>query len=188
MAFAGTTVAMPAFFEQRVSFLGELLKPLEGLAPGGVGTIGATALASVAYLVAVGGQWVGGQIADRWDLRKGFIALHATAAPFAAASYWAADWAVPLAIFGYTFFQLGMQPVENSLVAELSPGRLRASAYGIKFVLSFGVGAFAVPAVAAIDAAWNLSTVYLFVAAVSAANAGIAVLLLTLSRRAPRSA
>lgn len=185
LAFQGTTVAMPAFFEQRVTFLAELLAPLEGIAPGGAGTVGATGLASAAYLVAIGGQWMGGQIADRWDLRKGFIVLHLAAAPFAAASYWAADWAVPFAIFGYTFFQLGMQPVENSLVAELSPSRLRASAYGLKFVLSFGVGALAVPAVAAIEGAWDLSAVYLFVAAASAANAGIAVLLLMLSRRPP---
>ncbi len=187
LAFQGTSVSMPAFFEQRVSFLGQLLKPLEAVAPGGTGTVGATALASAAYLVAVGGQWVGGQVADRWDLRRGFIALHAAAAPFALASYWAAEWAVPLAIFGYTFFQLGMQPVENSLVAELSPSRLRASAYGLKFVLSFGIGALAVPAVAQIEAAWDLSAVYLFVAAASAANAAIAVLLLTMSRRSPRS-
>jgi hypothetical protein len=186
LAFQGTTVAMPAFFEQRVPFLADLLKPLEAWAPGGTGTLGATALASMAYLVAVGGQWLGGLVADRYDLRRGFIVLHLAAAPFAAASYWAADWAVPLAIFGYTFFQLGMQPVENSLVAELSPSRLRASAYGLKFVLSFGVGALAVPAVADIEAAWDLSTVYLFVAAASAANAGSAVVLLTMSRRDPR--
>ena len=188
LAFQGTTITMPAFFEMRVSFLDEIVAPLERFAPGGSGTVAATALASTAYLFAVGGQALGGYLADHWDLRKGFIALHLAAAPFAAASYWCAEWAVPLAIFGYTFFQLGMQPVENSLVAELSPERLRGSAYGLKFVLSFGVGALAVPAVGGIETAWGLSTVYLFVAAASGANAAIAVTLALLSNRYDRDA
>ena len=41
----------------------------------------------------------------------------------------------------YTFFALGMQPIENSLVAHLTPSRLRSFAYSLKFILVFGVGA-----------------------------------------------
>ncbi len=186
LAFQGTTLAMPTFFELRMQGLDLLVAPLQRWAPDGAGTVAATALASTAYLVAVGGQALGGWVAERFDLRRGFIAMHAAAAPFAVASFWAEGWGVPLAIFGYTFFQLGMQPVEKSLVAELSPERLRGSAYGLKFVLAFGVGAFAVPAVASIEGAWGLSAVYLFVGGASMANAGIAGVLLMASARRPR--
>jgi len=185
LAFQGTTLAMPTFFELRMHGLDDLLAPLRRWTPNGTGTVAATALASTAYLVAVGGQALGGWVAERFDLRRGFIAMHAAAAPFAAATFWAEGWAVPLAIFGYTFFQLGMQPVENSLVAELSPQRLRGSAYGLKFVLAFGVGALAVPGVASVEDAWGLSAVYLFVAGASTVNAGIAALLLIAPARRP---
>ena len=42
------------------------------------------------------------------------------------------------------FFALGMQPIENSLFAVLTPERWRSTAYGLKFVLTFGVGSSAV--------------------------------------------
>ena len=42
------------------------------------------------------------------------------------------------------FFLLGMQPLENTLVAGLTPVRMRSSAYGMKFILTFGVGAVSV--------------------------------------------
>ena len=44
----------------------------------------------------------------------------------------------------YFFFLLGMQPMENTLVARLSPPAFKHSAYGAKFVLTFGIGSLAV--------------------------------------------
>jgi hypothetical protein len=44
----------------------------------------------------------------------------------------------------FVFFSLGMQPIENSLFAQFTPPRWRATAYGLKFVLTFGVGSLAV--------------------------------------------
>ena len=48
---------------------------------------------------------------------------------------------------GYLFFSLGMQPIENSLVARMTPNHLRSLAYGLKFILVLGMGAFAVKVV-----------------------------------------
>jgi len=53
---------------------------------------------------------------------------------------------VPLFAFtmGYVFFSVGMQPIENSLVAQLTPEKLRSTSYGIKFICTFGVGSLSV--------------------------------------------
>ena len=45
---------------------------------------------------------------------------------------------------GFVLFSLGMQPIENSLVAVLSPPRWRSVTYGVKFTLVFGAGSLAV--------------------------------------------
>jgi hypothetical protein len=60
----------------------------------------------------------------------------------------------------YFFFLLGMQPVENTLVARLTPERFHHGAYGAKFVLTFGVAALAVKMVGAIEHHWGLTWVF----------------------------
>ena len=50
--------------------------------------------------------------------------------------------------------------MENSLYASLTPERWRSTAYGIKFILVFGVGAGAVWIVRFTTEAWGLASVY----------------------------
>jgi len=52
-------------------------------------------------------------------------------------------------------------------VAYLTPDRLRHSAYGSKFVLTFGVGSVAVYVVGWINTQWSLSAVFVAMAVVS---------------------
>jgi FSR family fosmidomycin resistance protein-like MFS transporter len=61
----------------------------------------------------------------------------------------------------YFFFLLGMQPIENTLVAKFTPKRFHHSAYGTKFVLTFGVGALAVKLVGAIETYSKIENVFL---------------------------
>jgi hypothetical protein len=78
----------------------------------------------------------------------------------------------------YMLFLLGMQPIENTLVAFLTPERLRHSAYGTKFILTFGVGALAVHMVGWIKDGWSLPAVFIAMAGISFAIVlGIMVLL-----------
>ena len=60
----------------------------------------------------------------------------------------------------YFFFLLGMQPIENTLVSRLTPPRWRHSAFGMKFILTFGVGALAVKGVQAIESSLGLTWVF----------------------------
>jgi hypothetical protein len=68
----------------------------------------------------------------------------------------------------FVFFSLGMQPIENSLFARFTPPRWRATGYGIKFILTFGVGSFAVQLVEWGKSAGDLSLVILCLAGIVA--------------------
>jgi hypothetical protein len=60
-----------------------------------------------------------------------------------------------------------MQPIENTLVAYFTPDQLRHSAFGTKFVLTFGVGAVAVHLVGWIKEVWSLPAVFVALTGVS---------------------
>ena len=53
-----------------------------------------------------------------------------------------------------------MQPIENTLVANFTPRQFHHSAYGIKFVLTFGVGALAVKLAAYIETNTGIASVF----------------------------
>ena len=74
-----------------------------------------------------------------------------------------------IVIMGYMLFLFGMQPIENTLVASFTPDKVRHSAYGAKFVLTFGVGAIAVHLVGWIKQTWSLSAVFVAMGLVSVA-------------------
>ena len=60
----------------------------------------------------------------------------------------------------YVIFALGMQPIENSLVAALTPIHLRTFAYSLKFIVVLGGGAFSIKIVRALIAQDAVRTVY----------------------------
>lgn len=69
-------------------------------------------------------------------------------------------------------FLLGMQPIENTLVARFAPKRFHHSAFGAKFVLTFGVGALAVKGVAVIETGYGIETIFIYLAFVAAVALG----------------
>jgi FSR family fosmidomycin resistance protein-like MFS transporter len=72
------------------------------------------------------------------------LLFHAASLPAVLLIPYSSDYALFVAGALYAFFALGMQPIENSLYAQLTPDRWRATAYGLKFSLTFGIGASAV--------------------------------------------
>jgi hypothetical protein len=57
-----------------------------------------------------------------------------------------------------------MQPIENSLLAFLTPARWRSMSYGIKFTITFGAGSFAVKIVGAVQQHYGIGSVIILVA------------------------
>ena len=144
LCYRGTVVSIPAHFEENMKMLVGLFT-LEGRI--GDRKLGTTLLVSAMYLFGAFGQIVGGRVADRWDLRKGYLLFHATSLPFMLGMAWFTEAPLLVVALVYVFFGLGMQPIENSLVARLTPPHLRSLGYGLKFILVLGFSAFSVKGV-----------------------------------------
>jgi predicted MFS family arabinose efflux permease len=158
VVYRGTTVTLPALFELSGTGLHQFA---DRLLPWHIAAnVLATGLVSLLYLIGMVGQYVGGKVGERFDLRVSYLVFHALTVPTALAMSWLTD--LPLVLFAvvHSFFLLGMQPLENTLVARLTPPTMHSSAYGMKFVFTFGVGALAIKLVQVIEGQWSLAAVY----------------------------
>jgi MFS family permease len=180
LVYRGSTVVLPYYFELRSEALFRQLELLQGWVLSR--NVAATALTSLVYVVGMAGQYAGGRIAERFDPRQGYLVFHSLAVPLVLMMGYA--WDLPLVLLSglFFFFILGMQPIENTLVANLTPDRLRHSAFGVKFVLNFGVGAFAVHLVGIVERTWDLLAVFWSLTAAAAGIASLAALLLLATR------
>ena len=165
VAYRCSTVVLPSYFELRNPGLLAYLGSLDWFPDSG--NVAATALSSLVFSVGILGQYLGGRVAERFEPRLGYLVFHLIALPLALLMAYSTDVPLLLVTICYMFFLLGMQPIENTLVAYFTPDRLRHSAYGTKFVLTFGVGAVAVYVVGWIKTQWSLSAVFVAMAVVS---------------------
>ena len=184
LAYRASSLVLPSYFEERATFLLPLSEwVMEAIGGSGSKMAAATTLTSLVYLVGILGQVIGGRIADAKELRLSYLGFHlATLLPLLGVAYL---FELPLfvAAGAYLLFALGMQPIENSLVAKLSPPKWRSTAYGLKFVLSFGVGALAVELVRIVVARAGLSPVFACVLALEIALVSVAFGLWLVSRK-----
>jgi MFS family permease len=148
ISYRGNTLIQPGYFAEHVS------------------VIGFGAATSLAYLFGIVGQYVGGVLADRYDLRRLYLLFHACSLPALLLMTVLSDLSLVGAAAVFVFFSLGMQPIENSLFAHFTPPRWRATAYGVKFVATFGVGSLAVWLVSWADGMGGLSYAVLALAVV----------------------
>ncbi len=162
LAYRVNIVVLPAYLEFKAGFLGELLRRLSPFRAAGLETAAAATLTSIVYVIGIFGQLAGGRLADRHDLRRLYFSFNAASLPFALLMAVAGGPWLVLAAAGYAFFALGIQPIENSLIAKFAPGGRQSTGFGITAVLIFGVGALAIYPVGWIKALWNLGAVYFF--------------------------
>jgi predicted MFS family arabinose efflux permease len=134
-------------------------------------------------LVGIVGQMIGGRIADSHELRISYLTFHlATLLPLAGMVMFS-ELPLLFAAMLYILFSLGLQPIENSLVAKLTPPEWRSTAYGLKFILTFGVGSLAVALVGPIEKLGGLPMVYSTIAGLEIALVCAAFALWAISRR-----
>jgi len=160
LAYRANSIVLPAYLELKASFLWDLFQKIDIKNLSGAKTMAATLLASVIYAIGILGQLIGGKLADKYDLRWMYLIFHGLSLPFVILMGLLSQQLLVVAAGMYILFALGMQPIENSLVASFTPSRWRSTSYGIKFILVFGVGALSVYGVGWIKAAWSLSAVY----------------------------
>jgi len=162
ITFRGLTVTLPSLFELRNPALLQALAHAVGFLQSH--NVSATLLTSLVFVIGIFGVYLGGYVADHTDLRRAYIVFNGLAFFGALGMAFFTD--IPLiavSIF-YAFFLMGLQPVENTLVARYTPDRLRHSGYGVKFVLKFGVGALAVQLIGWIKAEWSIQAVFIMMA------------------------
>ena len=162
--YRGTTVTLPALFELQGAGFHQWLS---GFFHGVSTNVVATTLTSCLYLIGMLGQYAGGRAGEKFDLRWSYLFFHAITIP--AAFFIAVLGDLPLILMAtvHSFFLLGMQPIENTLVARLTPPSLHHSAYGMKFVVTFGVGSLAVKLVEIVKSEGDLSAVYPMLGSIS---------------------
>ncbi len=165
IAYRGATVILPAYFELKTGGILQALSSFTGRALSG--NVVATAVTSVIFLAGIFGQYTGGRAAQRYDARYCYLIFHLITIPAVFLMSMATN--LPLAGLSmiYFFFLLGMQPPENTLVARFSSRRFHHSAYGTKFVLTFGVGALAVKLVERIEKTWGIEYTFTALGTVS---------------------
>jgi MFS family permease len=182
VAYRGSSVIMPAYFELKNLGIFQWLSSImgEGLSKNFV----ATTIISLIFFIGMLGQYTGGRVAQKYDPGFCYLAFHIVTIPAVFLMAIAIDLPLVVLTTVYFFFLLGMQPIENTLVAILTPQRFHHSAYGTKFVLTFGVGALAVKMIKVIETAFSINTVFVALGMVSFTIVGVILLLLIRTRSA----
>jgi MFS family permease len=160
IVYRGASVILPAYFELKTPEL--YLWLMEAIRGGISQNLVATTITSIIFLIGILGQYSGGRCADRYEPAVCYLIFFGIAGPAAFCMALTKDLLLVAMAVIFFFFLLGMQPIENTLVARFVPRRLHHSAFGAKFIVTFGVGALAVKGVAAIETIYNIETVFFF--------------------------
>lgn len=180
IAYRGGTVVLPTYFELKSQGIYQWLTGLGGETLSA--NVVATTISSSIYLLGMAGQYTGGKVAERFELRWSYLAFHVVVIPVAFFISLHSDWPLVGLTMIYFFFLLGMQPIENTLVARFTPRRFHHAAYGTKFILTFGVGSLAVKMVGWLEGNWGIELVFPALGTASLALVFIVLLLISRTR------
>jgi MFS family permease len=175
VGFVGSTlsVVLPKLFEQRLTGLGD-------------GVLGTGAMVALVYMIASTGQLIGGRLADRFAMKRVYVACYFIVTPCLLLAAYAQSWSLLAVAMAAVYLNITSLPSENAMLAHFTPSSWRATAYGAKFVLALGVAAMAVPVAGWVqDTYGDFFWLFVFMAA-----AGVLVLLFGLmlpdDKKAPR--
>jgi MFS family permease len=160
LAYRINIVVLPAYLEFNAPFLSRFFQTFNLTNITAQSTMAASVLASLIYAIGIVGQLAGGKLADRCDLRGLYLVFNAASLPCVILMGFLTEQPLVIAAAAYVFFALGIQPIENSLIAKFTPRKWRSTGYGFASVLIFGVGALAVYLVGWVKDLWSLGAVY----------------------------
>jgi MFS family permease len=162
--FQGTTFALPKIFEERL-----------GSISGSASAIGFMAL--FVFAVASFAQLVVGKMLDQIGPRKVFLTVSAIQLIFFLAFVDQFGW---LALSIATLFMLGafgQIPINDYMIGKMAKSELRASIYGVRYVISFAVWAVVVPLISLIHKDYGFDYLF-YILAICALVIFIATLML----------
>jgi MFS family permease len=133
--FNSTTVAMPKIFDERLTALVDT-------------TLGIGVLVSGVYVFAAMAQLVVGHLLDRDTIKSVLVPIVGLQALFLLAAAFFDNYLMLLVALGMMFFIFGQVPINDAMVAAYTDERWRARALAVRYVVSFGASALAVPLIA----------------------------------------
>jgi MFS family permease len=134
--FNSTTVAMPKIFDERLSSLVNT-------------TLGIGILVSLVYAFAAAAQLVVGHLLDRGALKSVLVTVLGLQVPLLLAAAFFDNYLMLAVAMAMMFFVFGQIPINDAMVAAYTDEAWRSRMYALRYVVSFGASALALPLVAA---------------------------------------
>ena len=154
--FNATTVSMPKVFDERLSTLTDT-------------NFGIGVLVCITYLVAAMAQLLVGWWMDKRSLKRVFVAVAAMQVPLLFAAGSLAGYGMLLVAIAMMFFVFGQIPINDAMIAKYTAEEWRARAYAVRYVVSFGASAMAVPLIAWVHRAYgDFQPLFAILAAIAA--------------------
>ncbi|MBT4934707.1 MAG: MFS transporter [Rhodospirillaceae bacterium] len=132
LIYQATQPALPKVFSER----------LTDLTSGGV--FGISVLVAMVYFAAGAMQITAGKMADKYPLKYVYITAFMLQVPFLALAGSLGGTSLLVVAMIMVSVNSGALPAENSLVARYAPSKWRGLAFGLKFILTFGVSGLGV--------------------------------------------
>jgi len=149
--YRGIVTFLPLYFSERIQFT---FLNMDSLLIAGSFT-------TIALIFGVGGQFLGGYLAER--RRRESLALIITLIVTPLLVAMASSSGLPLlgAAITFAFFSFMGQPVYNCLIADYCPPSWRGRMFGISFFCNFGIGSFSAPLLGYIADQFGTSWVFM---------------------------
>jgi len=135
LVFNATTISMPKLFDERLLALTRT-------------TLGVGAMVSLVYVLAAVAQLIVGHLIDRHPLHRVFVCVAIGQAPLLLLAGWADGGLMLTVAVLMMFFVFGQIPINDAMVARHTDEAWRSRVYALRYVMSFGASAAAVPLVA----------------------------------------
>ncbi|MBL4615758.1 MAG: MFS transporter [Magnetovibrio sp.] len=132
LIYQTTSAALPKVFSER---LGSFAQD---------GVLGVGAMVALVYVVAAVVQLISGRMCDKYSLKLIYILSFIAQVPVMIFAAQFSGGGLMFAILVMIAANQASLPVENTLIARYAPKDWRALAFGLKFVLAFGVGALGI--------------------------------------------
>jgi MFS transporter, FSR family, fosmidomycin resistance protein len=166
LIYQATQPALPKLFAERVGTL------LQG------GVLGVSMLVACVYLVSGGLQVLAGHLADRFPMKLVYVVCFALQVPLLMLASGLGGGPLMAVAMLMVSVNVGGLPAENGLVARYSPNDRRGLAFGLKFILAFGVSGFGVQMEGALyDGTGGFTALFVVLAAIAAVGFAAACLL-----------
>ncbi|MDG9783219.1 MFS transporter [Metapseudomonas otitidis] len=172
--FNASTMTYPKLFQER---LVDLFASPESL---GI-------VVSIAYAFGAVAQLLMGRVLDRYSLKLPFVVMTLCQGPLLVAMAYADGWAVIALGAAFMFAVFGQVTVNDAMVANFVAPQWQARVFALRYFLSFGASAAAIPMIAFIEPRHGLVGLYLVLAVFGALTFAAALVFPRTPAHAPRA-